>query len=186
MYLKFKKNGFTLLEIMVALSLFAIITIMVTSMYILSNRAAGRSSAKAEMAQNIRVSFNRINREVRQSPEVVTDLSSNKSEASSRLIFENGHNEEEIFYIKYYLDGTDLRRSEIVYYFPSEEEEYVSYNTLNQENESPEEKTVEDRLVGENFKELKFWKDEDLIKTEACLEKAGRELCSGGGVYNRN
>jgi prepilin-type N-terminal cleavage/methylation domain-containing protein len=186
MNFKNNKAGFTLLETIVALSLFTMVTLMATSMYILSSRANSQASAKAEMSQNVRVTLNRMNREIRQSPEVITDLGLDQSGASSEIIFQNGHDRQEIGYIRYYLENTDLKRSEIVYYFPSEENEYVKYNTRNRNDDFPEEKALEDRLVGEYFKDLEFWRDGEAIKTELTLGLSGHELHAGGSVYNRN
>jgi prepilin-type N-terminal cleavage/methylation domain-containing protein len=183
---KKQEAGFTLLEVIVALSLFTIVIIMALSMYMLSAQTHSRMSAKVEMAQNVRVSLSRMSREIRQSPEVVTELSTNKEDSASEIIFQDGHNQEEIGYIEYYLDGTDLRRSEMVYYFPSEEDEYVSYNTRDRNDELPEKKIVEDRLVGEYFEDLNFWRDEEVVNIEMTLELAGDNFKVGSGVYHRN
>jgi prepilin-type N-terminal cleavage/methylation domain-containing protein len=186
MNFKTGKTGFTLVEAIVALSLFSIVTVMAASMYILSSQAHSRASIKAELAQNARVALNRMNREIRQSPEVTTDLGSDESEAVSEITFQNGHDTEEIMYIRYYLDEMNLRRAQIVYYFPSEENEYVKYNTYNYNGDLPEEKILEDRLVGEYFDDLKFWKNENAINLELALKLAGHNFQTGGSVYNRN
>ena len=73
---KLHKNttGFTLPEILVSLSLFVLIIFLVNSVYVLSQRAYNKNSDTAELTQNVRVSLDRISREIRQSTNIVTEL----------------------------------------------------------------------------------------------------------------
>lgn len=179
-------SGFSLLEIIVALSLFTIAIIMVTSMYTISSRSYNKASAKAELAQNGRVALNRMNRELRQSRDIVTDLSSEKSNAKSEIMFQNGHDAEETTYIEYYLDGEELWRSGTAYYFSSEEDIYVKYNTRNENDELPEKKILSDNLVGEHFNDLEFWANDELVHIYYDLELRNDKLEMGTSVYSRN
>ncbi len=73
---KLRRNitGFTLPEILVSLSLFVLILLLVNSVYVLSQRAYNKNSDTAELTQNVRVSLDRISREIRQSTNIVTEL----------------------------------------------------------------------------------------------------------------
>lgn len=186
-YKKMDNNsGFSLLEIIVALSLFTIAIVMVTSMYTISSRSYNKASAQAELAQNGRVALNRMNRELRQSKEIVTDLSSDRSNAKSEIMFQDGHDTEEITYIEYYLNGDELWRRESAFYFPSEEDVYVKYNTKNENDELPEKKILSDHLVGQHFDDLDFWGGQELAHIHYDLGLRGNELGMGTSVYSRN
>lgn len=179
-------SGFSLLEIIVALSLFTIAIVMVTSMYTISSRSYNRASAKAELSQNGRVALNRMNRELRQSKEIVTDLSSERSNAKDRIMFQDGHDTDKITYIEYYLDEQELWRLESAYFFSSEEDVYVKYNTKNESGESPEKKVLSDKLVGQHFNALSFWGDKELVHIHYDLRLRKDELKMGTSVYSRN
>ena len=181
-----EENGFSLLQIIVALALFTLAIVMVVSLYSLSNRTYNKASRTAEMAQNARVALNRMTREIRQSPQIITDLSSDRSGAKSEIMFRDGHDLEETTYINYYLDDTDLRRSEWAYYFPSEENIYVEYNARDEDGDSPEKKVLSDHLVGEYFQNMEFWGTQELVKIYFNLKINGEEFEIGSSVYSRN
>jgi prepilin-type N-terminal cleavage/methylation domain-containing protein len=182
MFGKEQQSGFTLLEILVALSLFTIAIIMVTSMYSLSQRSYNQASAKAELAQNARVVTDRISRELRQSQDVATDL----GQSSQEIMFEDGHDREDITYIKYYQDETDMRRAELAYYFEEEETVNVRYDTVNEDGELPDQRIIQDRLVGEYFKVVSFSGNEDLVNIDLGLEKENKTFNIRTRVNCRN
>lgn len=183
---KEQQAGFTLLEVIVALSLFTIAIIMVTSLYSLSQRSYNQASAKAELSQNARVVMDRISREVRQSREMVTELNSVPENSKQEIMFRDGHDVDQIIYIKYYQDGTDIRRSELRYYFEEEEDVNIRYNTTNESGELPKEEVLRDRLVGEYFETFNFWGTEKSINLSLGLEKDDKEFNARTNVYRRN
>lgn len=181
-----QQSGFTLLEMIVALSLFTIAIIMVTSLYSLSQRSYSQASAKAELSQNARVVMDRITREIRQSRGMVTDLNSSRDSSVHQIMFRDGHDTDQIVYIKYYQDGTDIRRSEISYYFEEEEDVNVRYNTTNESGELPEERIIRDRLVGEYFQDVDFWGTEKSVNIYLGLEKDKKTFGVYTNAYRRN
>ncbi len=141
-----------MLEIIVAIALFTIIIMLSGSMYTLSQRAYNKGEVRGELAQNARVSLDRISREIRQSVDIVTDLSATTTE----IFFQDGHDISQITYLRYYLNGTDLQRGIVVYYFEIEPEVYVTYNSTVESGDPPEEDS-ENKIVGEYFSNLQFW-----------------------------
>ncbi len=180
------QTGFSLLEVLVALSLFSLAIIMVISMYSLSQRSYNHASTKAELTQNARVVINRISREIRQSRDIVIELSSSLASSSQEIIFEDGHDTEKITYIKYYKDDTDMRRAELAHYFEEEENVYVRYDTVNEDGELPKEKILQDQLVGEYFDMVGFWGDKDLINIDLKLKKNNKTFQTKTSIHSRN
>jgi hypothetical protein len=88
--------------------------------------------------------------------------------------------------LRYYLDGTDLRRSFIVYYFPSEPDVYVTHNSVDQYGNPPEELITEDRIVGEYFNKLEFWSSNNLVYISLGLEKNQDTFSVDTSVFVRN
>jgi prepilin-type N-terminal cleavage/methylation domain-containing protein len=184
------QRGFTLLEILVSISLFAFALILVNSMYSVSQKSYNKGANKGEIIQNSRVSLDRIGRELRQSVNIVTVLPETGDDPlnppADEIFFQDGHDISQISYLRYYLDGADLRRSLIVYYFPSEPNIYVTYNSVDQYGNPPEESIVEDRIVGEYFSKLEFWASNNLVYISLGLEKNQDTFSVDTSVFVRN
>lgn len=157
------QSGFTLLETMVSVTLFVIIMIMSTSVYN-TMQASYRSGAdRAESTQNARVAIDRMSRELRQSMGMAGDFNLTKDTATSSLQFQDGHNQSQITYIRYYLDGTNLMRQTLFYYFSGTPSTYVYYDTLGLGGVLPTASTTESNIIAEYVKDLKFWGDDTEI-----------------------
>jgi len=183
------QRGFTLLEILVSLSLFTLAIILVGSMYSLSQRSYNKGAGKGELVQNARVSLDRITRELRQSVNIVTDLPETDSDPldppAEEIFFQDGHDASQITYLRYYLDSTDLKWSHIAYYFSSEPDTYVTYDSVDQ-NGNPPQELVEDRIIGEYFNQLQFWGSSSLIHLSFALEKNQDSFNINSSVFRRN
>lgn len=182
-------KGFTLLEIMVSLSLFTFAILLVGSMYSLSQKSYNKGAAKGELVQNARVSLDRIGRELRQSVNIVTVLPETDSDPlnppAAEIFFQDGHDISRVTYLRYYLDGTDLKRSHIAYHFLDESDTYVTYNSVDQDGYPPEE-LIEDRIVGEYFNQLQFWGSSGLVYISLALEKNQDTFSINTSVFKRN
>jgi len=184
------QRGFTLLEILVSLSLFTLAIILVGSMYSLSQRSYNKGAGKGELVQNARVSLDRITRELRQSVNIVTVLPETASDPlnppAAEIFFQDGHDASQITYLRYYLDSTDLKRSYIAYYFSSEPDTYVTYDSVDQNGNPPQKLVFEDRIIGEYFNELQFWGSSSLIHLSFALEKNQDSFNINSSVFRRN
>ncbi len=179
-------KGFILLEFLVALSVFIVIIMVSGSLYVMSQRVYDTSEDKMELAQNGRVAFDRITREIRQSVAIATPLATSSSEATEEMMFQDGHNSDQITYIFYYLNGNELRRAKLVYFFEEEPDIYVKYNSTNEEGELPESKVLEDKVVGEYFKGVGFWEENGLIHASSTLENNDQNFKINTSVFSRN
>lgn len=188
----FKKQelGFTLLEIIVSLSLFSVIIILIGSMFSLSQRSYTKGSDESELAQNSRVSVDRISREIRQSIYIVSNLPATSTDPNNppanEIFFQNGHDISAITYIRYYLDGSNLMRNYEAYYFPSDPSLYVKQNALNQYNELPDQLILESRVIGEYVDDLQFWGDKNLVYFKFNYLKGQNRLEINSSVQSRN
>lgn len=182
-------NGFTLLEIIVSLSLFTIIIILVSDIYLITQRAYNKNSDAAELAQNARVSLDRISRELRQSASLITALPATDADPNNppayQIFFQDGHDVSQITYLRYYLDGANLMREHKAFYFIQEPSIYVTYNSLDQGGSPPLE-IIDNRIVGEYFTELKFWGVGGLINIYLKLAKNQNNFAIQTSVFSRN
>ena len=189
---KIKKNkiGFTLFEVVVSIFLFTIVILLTGSMYSLSQKSYNKGSNRGELIQNARVSLDRMTRELRQSVNIVTVLPLTEDEEgnppANEIFFQDGHDISQINYLRYYLDGSDLKRSKIIYYFDSEPEVYVTYDSVDQLGDLPEELIIEDRIVGEYFDLLEYWGGGGLIYISEEFLKGLEEFNIRTSVFSRN
>ena len=179
-----------MLEILVSLSLFAFAILLVNSMYSLSQKTYNKGANKGELVQNARVSLDRMGRELRQAIDIVTVLPATDSDPlnppANEILFQDGHDISQITYLRYYLDGADLKRSHIAYYFSSDPGIYVTHDSLDQDGYSPEELIIEDRIVGEYFSGLQFWGSSSLVYISLTLEKNQDSISMDTSVFRRN
>lgn len=183
-------KGFSVLEIIVSLSLFLIVVLVVNNFYSYSQKLYNRGSNMAELTQNARVCLDRLSRELRQAVVIVTNLppvdNDEEYPPEEEIFFQDGHDISEITYIKYYLSGTDLMRSQVAYYFIDEPSTYVTYNSLDDASSTPEVLTLEERVVGEYFDTLLFWGESGLINVSLELNKNDANFEIDTKVYARN
>lgn len=92
-YLTFLKKGegFTSIEVVIVVIIFALIITVVYSVYNLSSRAYLEGENVAEITQNGRVILERISREIRQAREIVTELPEERINPPAEIQFQDGH-----------------------------------------------------------------------------------------------
>ncbi len=187
---KNKFSGFTLLEIIASISLFTVIILLTTNIYLATQRAYNKNSNMAELTQNARVSIDRISRELRQSSSIITALPETNNDPSNpptnQIFFQDGHNINQVTYLRYYLEDTNLMREHKAYYFNNEPSVYVTYNSLDSGGSPPQEIILENRIIGEYFNELEFWGTSGLINIVLNLEKNQSVFDIETSVYSRN
>ncbi|MDP2708673.1 MAG: prepilin-type N-terminal cleavage/methylation domain-containing protein [bacterium] len=184
------RSGFTLLEIIVSVSLFVIIIILVSDIYLAVQRAYNKNSDLAELTQNTRVSLDRMSRELRQSSNIITELPENggdpENPPTDQIFFQDGHDISQITYIRYYLDGPNLMRENKAYYFEEEPETYVTYDSADQSGNPPLEQIIDNRIVGEYFDLMEFWGADGLINIALSLGKNQNNFSVKTSIFSRN
>lgn len=135
----------TLIEVLVSTIIGTLIIMTGSGLYLMSQRAWGEGVSQAEELQNVRVIMDRLSRELRQANEIA-EISSNK------IMFEDGHQTSRLQYIKYFIDGNnDIKRQVITYYQPSNPELLVRYDTP-----GAKETIEKDEIIAQNITALTF------------------------------
>jgi len=88
---KHQNFGFSLTEMIIVITIFILIVLSVYSVYFLSQRGYLEGENLAEITQNGRVILERMDREIRQAKEIVTDLPGDETGSPSEIIFQDGH-----------------------------------------------------------------------------------------------
>lgn len=187
---KLSNCGFSILEIIVSLSLFVFAILMVFSLYSSAQKSYNKGSDKAELIQNARVCLDRMSREIRQALDMLTVLPPTNNDAGNpppnEIFFRDGHDMAQITYIKYYLDGEDLKRSHVAYYFAVDPGVYVPYDSVDAADNPPEELILEDYIIGEYFDDIDFWGEDGLVYIYLSLVKKDDYYKTETSVFVRN
>lgn len=126
------KKGLTLIELLMAMSISIILLGALYAVYSTSYQVYKSSINKAELNQNARIALERIGRDLRQTSSIKTVLPPNDIDLlnppASEIQFVDGHNTNQIRYVRYYLQGGNLHRQVIHYFFTSNNDAWVPWN----------------------------------------------------------
>ena len=185
------KSGFTLLEVIIAVAISLLVVLMISSSYFVAQRAYVKADNKAEISQNGRVIIDRLARELRQTPNIITALPADNSDpvlTPNEVMFQDGHDISRIAYVRYYLNGSSLSRQLIYYYFPAEPTIYVYWDAIDTRypGVSPQMSIAEDRLIGEYVSDIEFWGNEKPVYINLNLHKNKDSVILNTSIYGRN
>lgn len=184
------KRGFTILEILVAVFLFSFLMVMTGESYLLAQRAYKKGAVEGELIQNVRVSVDRITREIRQSEGIITVLPPTADDPlnppANEFIIRDGHTPEVASYIRYYLENNNLMRRHYGYYFSDNPGVFVTSEATDEFGNAPLIEFFSDDVIGEYFAGLDFYGSGGLININLRLLKNGRSLDMTVSVYSRN
>lgn len=186
-------GGFTLVEILITITVFVLISIAIFNILFFGQRFAGKGNIRAELLQNGRIILERMTREIRQAEEIVTELSDDEIGATTTIIFQDGHDISFIHYIHYFRDGISgtIKREDLAYYFSisgdsASSSTYVSWNA-----EPPEDETLETiilespRTIGEYVANLELWGLE-VINISMTLKNQDQTIGLRTKIFGRN
>lgn len=149
-----KKRGFTLIEILVAMAAGTLILMALYSIYVVNSKSYRKSVNQQELAQNGRIAMERMTRDIRQTYEVIDTLplidTDPLNPPPSHIQFQDGHETAQIQYIKYYLDGTNLRRQVFHYTLAGN---WVAWDTVGAVKSAP----TKDEIKADKIASLKFF-----------------------------
>ncbi|MBI2042463.1 MAG: hypothetical protein HYT21_01825 [Candidatus Nealsonbacteria bacterium] len=183
------KNAFTLPETLMAISVVFLVLGAILLAFNFSQRVYRGGEAGAEITQNGRVLLERLTREIRQAREIVTELPLAESQATSTLMFEDGHLSVPYHYIRYLRDesASQIKREVIGFYFSNDPEQtLVSYDALPPPGQILENKSLEpSQVVGEFVSQLNFWSN-GVVYLGLLLEKGEQNIHLKTSVFGRN
>lgn len=88
------------------------------------------------------------------------------------------------YYIRYFIEGIDLKRQMIVYFF-DDTNVYVPWNAVHPEGQTMENDILQEQLVGEYVTSLNFW-GLKLINISISLEKNNKKIDLETKIFTRN
>lgn len=182
-----RKPGFSLLETVVSIVVGLLIIVIVGTAFVFNQRVYRANAHTAELLQNGRIITDLMTREIRQADALVTTLPADNSDPASvahELQFQDGHTRSQIQYIRYYVNGVELRRQIIVYYFDSAPTTYVAYNDTDAFG-SPHQLVLEEKIIGEYITGLDFYGD-NAITIDITLDKTDQEVQLQTVILPRN
>lgn len=181
-------KGFTLMEIIIAIGISILLFFILTQSYDLSQKIYFVTDAKAEITQNGRVILDRLVRELRQTPDIITSIPvtiTPSTPSPKEIIFQDGHDTNQINYIRYYLDGTNLERQELYFYFEAETSTRVYFYATDEHGNQPIMVTSTSKIIGEYVDDIEFWGDR-LTNINLYLSKNNQSEIINTAVYGRN
>lgn len=179
------EHGFSILETIVSIGLFVMAILLVSSMYTFIQRAYRAGSDKAEVTQNARVALDRMSREIRQAVHFVGALPNSTTTATSTLEFQDGHNQTEVNYIRYFLSGTNLMREVKYYYFDSSPSTHVRWYDLDG-SIKPSATTTASTIIGEYFDSVRFHGSSFGVSIGLSIKKNSNSYNIETLLYTRN
>lgn len=192
---KLNYPSFTLVEVIVTLCIFTLILVSIYLGLTLSQRGYREGEKLAEITQNGRVILERMTREIRQAKEMVTQLPSDETDATSTIEFQEGHRpptcpnvepETEYYYIRYYLNQNEVKRVCLVYCLDECQglpNVCSSYHKWNESGVHP--CILEEKTIGEYVDYFGFW-DYPIINLSITLKKDDKFLNLRTKIYGRN
>ncbi len=180
-------KGFTFIEMIIAISIASLLILIVTLSYQVSDNTYRQVDRSAELSQNGRVFLDRIARELRQTPDIITVLpaTSTSTPEVSEIVFEDGHDMSRIQYIRYYLEETTIKRQLITYTFSDSPQTTVYSYSLDVLSQPPLQTIEDEKIISEYVDELNFWGD-TLVHIEINLQKNNYTIPLITTVYARN
>ena len=161
------RRGLTLVEILVAISISTLLIGALYGIYLVSFKSYKHSVNQAELNQNARIAMERISRDLRQTNRLTTIIPPNDTDLlnppPSDIMFQDGHTTNQIQYIRYFLDGTNLKRQVIHYWFSSDTSIWVEYNAIPPPGITLLNNIDEDRIKADKITSLKFYGENNLI-----------------------
>ncbi|MDD5626796.1 MAG: prepilin-type N-terminal cleavage/methylation domain-containing protein [Patescibacteria group bacterium] len=184
------QKGFTLAEILVAISVGLVVVLLAYASYDLALRFTEKENKKVELAQNGRVALDRITRDLRQSQELVTDLPPVSDDPDSpppaEIMFQDGHTLEPIQYIRYYVLDGSLHRERSHYYFSADPDSWVVWSAVDEFGHSAEKAVDADEVIAEYIDHLIFWGEDRLVHIMLTALSLEEKVDFLTGVCGRN
>jgi prepilin-type N-terminal cleavage/methylation domain-containing protein len=183
------KRAFTLVELIVAISVSSILIGITASTYSLFRRSMALDQGKSLIAQNARIALDRISRELRQTPDVVTQLPATPADTSiaqpGGIEFEDGH-ANDLTYRRYYVVDKVLRVDIKQYYFPDDPGVRVRWNAIGAGGAAPASNIVTTYDVADSIESIAFYGTSEVVLLVTASDDLGQQMQLRTTIYGRN
>ena len=160
MHMTSRNKGFTLVELLVAMLISSLLISVTVAVYSAFRKTLAADQSAADLSQNGRVALDRISRELRQTPEIVTVLPTDQSDVSvtqpGEVEFQDGH-ADDLTYKRYYINGSYLELDTEEYYFASDTSTRVAWNSVGTSGDSPVKHVISTQIVAETVSSLALY-----------------------------
>jgi hypothetical protein len=141
----------------------SILVVITVSVFSLVRKSMVLDQGKADISQNARITVDRLSRELRQTPQVVTVLPQDSLDVTvsqpGEIEFEDGH-ANDLTYRRYYRSGTTLQLQVKEYYFAASPTTRVRWNELDGTGNTPLSAVLSTQDIAEFVSSLKFYGSE--------------------------
>ncbi|MFA6422908.1 MAG: prepilin-type N-terminal cleavage/methylation domain-containing protein [Patescibacteria group bacterium] len=180
-----KQKGFSLIEILAAITIGMVILVSAYELFDLASIAWSKTNARFEVRQNARIAIERMSRDIRQSVKIINNIPETKDTPANEIKFQDGHTINKIQYITYSLDQENLIKKYSHYSFISDPLTWVFSDTKDGSGNSPSETTDSSEIVALNIKSLDFW-GSDAINISLLVSKGNYQEDYETTVMSRN
>lgn len=186
---QFRKKAFSLTELLVAVMISSILVTLTVSVFTLVRKSMVIDQAKADITQNARITVDRLSRELRQTPQVVTLLPLNAADTSvsqpGEIEFEDGH-ANDLTYRRFYLSGTTLQLQVKEYYFAASPSNRVRWNEVNGSGDLPLSAVISTQDIAEYVNSLVFYGSEVIQMEVTTTDGLNQTFTLQTSVQGRN
>ncbi|MBI1961615.1 MAG: hypothetical protein HYS45_02845 [Parcubacteria group bacterium] len=181
-------SGFTLFETLIAISVGATLFGLVLGIYVLTLRTLSDNQDRSELTGESRSVMERAARDIRETRRIATALPETPDEPGnpppSELELEDGH-AAVLQYIRYYQDGTDLKRQIRQYSFPAEPEVLVPFDAEDDFGNPATVSVVSDAVIGQFVESIGYY-GLNPVSVLLTLRKGSITNVSRTSLYGRN
>lgn len=183
------RKAFTLIELLVALSISALMIGVTTSTFSLFRRSMSLDQGKADIAQNARVALDRLSRELRQTPDVVTqmplDPADNSVAQPGEIEFEDGH-ANDLTYKRYYILNNVLKVQVKQYYFTYDTSTRVKWNAIGTGGVSPISNVISTNDIADYVQSVAFYGSNEVVILITTQDANSQQTQLRTTIYGRN
>lgn len=155
-----RQPGFTLIELLIVMLVSSSLIAATVSTYSLFRKSATNDQSRASIVQNGRVALDRLSREIRQTPTIVTTIPTDPSDTSvaqpGEIEFEDGH-AQDLTYRRYYISQNVLKLDINEYYFSYATGTRVRWNAVGTGGVSPLKHVISTQDIADSAQTLTLY-----------------------------
>ena len=184
-----RRPGFTLVELVVAMTVSTILIGVTVSVYTLFRKSINLDQNRADLTQNARVTLDRLSRDIRQTPSIVTLLPTDPNDTTvtepGEIEFEDGH-AQNLTYLRYYLNGETLELATKQYYFSYDTGTRVHWNSTGNGGIAPTSSVISTQDVADRVKSIAFYGRKPLQIIITTTDDGIQTYVLRTSIYERN
>lgn len=178
------KQGFTLLETIVAISVGSLLITLALSMYILANRENRDAYRASQLAQNGRIALERILHDVRNTTDIATPLPTSDTGSVTSIEVADPYSTT-LRYVRYYVLGTDLYRQIRTYAFATYPDVLVPPDAEDQFATQPVATIISNTIIAQHI-ETMSWYQTSAIATALVFTQGEHTYRLNGAAHPHN